>query len=93
MVRIFGRKWYKGEIIVLRYFVGKFRVEKVLKVVFREVLVGEVFEGIIYFGYKFKGLSVGVIRVIEWEYRKVDFVVVGDKVVIMMESLIKVEEG
>lgn len=50
---------------MLRYFVGKFRVEKVLKVVFREVLVGEVFEGIIYFGYKFKGLSVGVIRVIE----------------------------
>ncbi|WP_054840249.1 tRNA-binding protein Pbp11 [Thermococcus sp. JCM 11816] len=97
MVRILGRKRHKGgEIIASRYPpVGKFRVEKVLKVAFREVLVGgEVLEGIIYPGYKLKGgSSVGVIRAIEREHRKVDFAVAGDKVALMMESPTKAEEG
>lgn len=46
MVRILGRKRHKGEIIASRYPVGKFRVEKVLKVAFREVLVGKSSKGL-----------------------------------------------
>ncbi|WP_054841321.1 tRNA-binding protein Pbp11 [Thermococcus peptonophilus] len=88
MIRIFRRKEHKGEGIASRQSVGKFRVEKVLKVAFREVLIGEVLEGIIYPGYKLKGgPSVGgVIRAIEREHRKVDFAVTGDRVAIMMEA-------
>lgn len=93
MIGIFRRKRHKGEIIASRYPVGKFRVEKVLKVAFKEVLVGEVLEGIVYPGYKLKGSSVGVIRAIEREHRKVDFAVAGDKVALMMESPTKAEEG
>ncbi|AMQ18967.1 tRNA-binding protein Pbp11 [Thermococcus peptonophilus] len=92
MIRIFRRKEHKGEGIASRQSVGKFRVEKVLKVAFREVLIGEVLEGIIYPGYKLKGPSVGVIRAIEREHRKVDFAVTGDRVAIMMEAPTKAKE-
>ncbi|MBP1911809.1 tRNA-binding protein Pbp11 [Thermococcus stetteri] len=96
MVRIFRRGDHtKGtsEMIASRQPVGKFRVERVLKVASRETLIGEVLEGIIYPGYKLKGPSVGVVRAIEKDRKKADFAVAGDRVALIMETSTKAEKG
>ncbi|NJE09616.1 translation factor [Thermococcus sp. MAR1] len=73
--------------------VGKFRVEKTLKVINRQVLVGEVTEGLIYPGYKVKGKAVSPIMRIERSHKRVDFAVAGDRVALMLEYEIPCEEG
>ena len=95
MKRIFGGRKGRGEQVevVSRRPVGRFRVEKTLRVLSRQVLMGEVVEGLIYPGYKVKGRKASPIMEIERERRKVDFAVTGDRVAIMLEHEIPCEEG
>jgi translation initiation factor IF-2 len=79
--------------IVSRRPVGSFKVEKVLKVLTRQVLVGEVLEGLIYPGYKLKGRKAGVVMKIEKDHREVDFAVAGDRVALTLENEIPCEEN
>ena len=78
---------------VSRKPIGKFRAEKALKVINRQVLVGEVTEGLIYPGYKVKGKAVSPIMGIERSRKRVDFAVAGDRVALMLEYEIPCEEG
>jgi len=78
---------------VSRKPVGKFRVLQVFQILGRQVLSGEVLEGIIYPGYKVKGKDVGVVMAIEKEHRRVDFTVSGDRVALILENKIGVEKG
>ncbi|NJE05918.1 translation factor [Thermococcus sp. M36] len=91
----FFRKTKKREDtnIASRKPVGRFRVEKSLKVFSRQVLIGEVIEGLIYPGYKVKGKSVSPIMKIERDHRRVDFAVAGDRVALMLEYEVPCEEG
>jgi translation initiation factor IF-2 len=73
--------------------VGMFRVEKVLRVLSRQVLIGEVLEGLVYPGYKVKGRGVSPVMKIEKDHRKVDFAVAGDRVALMLENEIPCENG
>ena len=79
--------------IVSRKPVGKFRVKKSLKIFGRQVLIGEVFEGIIYPGYKLRGKTVGIVMKIEMEKREADFAVAGDEVALMLENEIPCKKG
>ncbi len=92
--RLFKRDQKDSETdVVSRRPVGRFRVEKTLRVLSRQVLIGEVVEGLIYPGYKVKGRKASPIMGIERERRKVDFAVTGDRVAIMLEHEIPCEEG
>ncbi len=73
--------------------VGRFRVERSLKVSSRQVLIGEVIEGIIYTGYKVKGRAVSPIMKIERDHMEIDFAIAGDRVALMLEHEIPCEEG
>ncbi|WP_010479108.1 tRNA-binding protein Pbp11 [Thermococcus zilligii] len=74
--------------------VGKFRVEKSLTVWGRQVLIGEVLEGVIYPAYKVKaGKSVALIYRIEREHREVEFAAPGDRVALILEGEVKVREN
>jgi len=79
--------------IVSRKPVGKFRVLQIFQILGRQILSGEVLEGIIYPGYKLKGKDVGVIMAIEKEHRRVDFAVSGDTVALILENNMKAEKG
>ena len=68
--------------------VGKFKVEGVFEIFDREVVVGEVIEGVIYPGYKIKGERVALIREIQKEGQKVDFALEYDKVALVLEGKI-----
>ncbi len=84
----------RGEVeIVSRKPVGKFRVEKSLRILGRQVLIGEVVEGIIYPGYKLRGKKTGIVMKIEMEKREADFAVSGDKVALMLENEIPCKKG
>ncbi|WP_324615389.1 tRNA-binding protein Pbp11 [Thermococcus thioreducens] len=91
--RLLGRRDYHEVDVVSREPVGKFRVEKILKVLNRQVLVGEVTKGLIYPGYKVKGKSVSPIMKIERNHQRVDFAVAGDRVALMLEHEVPCEEG
>ncbi len=91
--RIFRKKEKSDVEIVSKHPVGRFRVEKSLKVFSRQVLIGEVIEGLIYPGYKVKGKSVSPIMKIERDHRRVDFAVAGDRVALMLEYEVPCEEG
>ncbi|ALV63324.1 hypothetical protein ADU37_CDS16250 [Thermococcus sp. 2319x1] len=65
---------------------AKFKVEKVFEISGREVLAGEVVEGIIYPGYKVKGKGAALIREIQKEKQKVDFALEYDKVALVLEG-------
>ncbi len=82
-----------GTVIVSQRPVGRFRVEKTLRVLTRQVLVGEVTEGLVYPGYKLKGRKAGVIMKVEKDHREVDFAVAGDRVALMLEYEVPCEEG
>ena len=93
---LFGRRGKQEEsdveIVSLRP-VGRFQVERILRVLSRQVLVGRVTEGLVYPGYKIKGRKAGVIMKVEKDHRKVDFAVVGDEVALMLENEIPCREG
>jgi len=88
-----GRREAQGVEIVSRRPVGKFKVERVLRVLARQVLIGEVLEGLIYPGYKLKGRKAGVIMKIEKERKEIDFALTGDRVALMLETEIPCTEG
>ncbi|QDA32272.1 translation factor [Thermococcus indicus] len=94
-LRIFRRKREETpEVeIVSRRPVGRFKVEKILRVLKRQVLIGEVLEGLIYPGYKVKGRKAGLIMEIERNHQKVNFAVAGDRVALMLENEIPCEKG
>ncbi|WP_297091042.1 tRNA-binding protein Pbp11 [Thermococcus sp.] len=73
--------------------VGKFRVESVLRVFTRQVLIGEVTEGIVYPGCKLRGGSIGKVVKIEMGRRQVDLAESGNKVAIMLENEIPAKKG
>lgn len=73
--------------------VAKFKVEKVFEIFGREVLVGEVVEGVIYPGYKVKGKKAALIREIEKERQKVDFALEYDKVALVLEGKLNTKAG
>jgi len=79
--------------ITSRKPVGKFKVEKVFEILTKQVLVGEVVEGVIYPGYKLKGNNVALIREIQRDRQKVDFAVEYDKVALVLEGRINTGEG
>ncbi len=79
--------------IVSRKPVGKFRVLQVFNIFGKQVLAGEVLEGIIYPGYKLKGRNVGIVRNIEKNRKKVYFAVSGDVVALMLENKMDVNGG
>ena len=91
--RLFAPQKGSGSEIVSRKPVGRFRVDRVLRVIHRQVLIGEVLEGLVYPGYKVKGRKASPIMGIEREHRKVDFAVAGDTVAIMLEHEIPCEKG
>ncbi|MCO6040547.1 tRNA-binding protein Pbp11 [Thermococcus alcaliphilus] len=73
--------------------VAKFKVEKVFEIFGREVLVGEVVEGVIYPGYKVKGNGAALIREIQKERQKVDFALEYDKVTLVLEGKLNTKAG
>ncbi|WP_232460947.1 tRNA-binding protein Pbp11 [Thermococcus radiotolerans] len=73
--------------------IGKFRVDSVLRVFTRPVLIGEVLEGTVYPGCKLKGRGTGKIVRMEQERREVEFAASGDRVALMLENGMSVEEG
>ncbi|ADT83050.1 tRNA-binding protein Pbp11 [Thermococcus barophilus] len=79
--------------IVSRKPVGRFRVLQVFNIFGKQVLAGEVIDGIIYPGYKLKGRDVGIVRNIEKNRKKVDFAVSGDVVALMLENKMDVNDG
>lgn len=79
--------------IFSRRAVGKFKVERVFEILGREVVVGEVIEGVIYSGYKLKGKGVALIREIQKERQKVDFALECDKVALVLEGKINPKAG
>ncbi|ASJ00085.1 tRNA-binding protein Pbp11 [Thermococcus gorgonarius] len=80
--------------IVSRKPVGKFRVEKSLTVWGRQVLIGEVLEGVVYPAYKVKAdRKVAIIYRIEKEHRDVEFAAPGDRVALILEGRIKVKKN
>ena len=91
--RLFTSKKDSGTEIVSRKPVGRFRVERVLRVTHRQVLIGEVLEGLVYPGYKVKGRKASPIMRIERERRRVDFAVAGDTAALILENEIPCEKG
>ncbi|MCA6214180.1 translation factor [Thermococcus bergensis] len=89
---IFKKKEGRVEIFSKRP-VAKFKVEKVFEIFGREVLVGEVVEGVIYPGYKVKGKKAALIREIEKERQKVDFALEYDKVALVLEGKLNTKAG
>ncbi|RLF86657.1 translation factor [Thermococci archaeon] len=79
--------------IFSRRAVGKFKVERVFEILGREVVVGEVIEGVIYSGYKLKGKGAALIREIQKERQKVDFALECDKVALVLEGKINPKVG
>ena len=94
-MKVFEKIFKKGDKpkIVSRKPVGKFRVLRVFQVLGRQVLIGEILEGIVYPGYKLKGKDVGIIMAIEKEHRRVDFAVLGDIVALILENKMRAEKG
>ncbi len=90
--KLLGKNKTKVE-IVSRRPVGKFKVEKVFEIVRRQVLIGEVVEGIIYPGYKLKGDNIAIIREIQRDRQKVDFAVEYDKVALVLEGRVNTIKG
>ncbi|ASJ06542.1 tRNA-binding protein Pbp11 [Thermococcus pacificus] len=77
--------------IVSREPVGKFRVSKTLRVMGRQVLIGEVLEGVVYPAYKVKaGRKVAIIYRIEKGHREVEFAAPGDMVALILEGEVEV---
>ncbi len=77
--------------IVSRNPVGRFKVERELRAMGRQILIGEVLEGIVYPAYKLKaGRKVALIYRIEKEHREVEFAVSGDRVALILEGEIEV---
>lgn len=79
--------------IVSKHPVATFRVENVLNVMGRDVLVGTVEGGIVYPGYKVKGGGVALIYGIERNRERVEFAVGGDKVALMLEGKVRAKKG
>ena len=94
--KLFGKKQEpcNEEIeVVSRNPVATFRVENVLKVMKREVLIGTVNGGVVYPGYKVKGKCVALIYTIERNRERVEFAVDGDKVALILEGKMKARKG
>ncbi|BAA30333.1 tRNA-binding protein Pbp11 [Pyrococcus horikoshii] len=73
--------------------VGKVKVESILKVGFRDVIICEVLEGIVKVGYKVKkGKKVAGIVSMEREHKKIEFAIPGDRVGMMLEKNINAEK-
>lgn len=72
--------------IVSKRPVAKFKVEKVFEIFGREILVGEVVEGVIYPGYKIKGNGAALIREIQKDNQRVDFALAYDEVALSLEG-------
>ncbi|ASJ02202.1 translation factor [Thermococcus profundus] len=89
----FLRRGNQSVEVVSRRPTGRFRVEKKLTVLNRQVLVGEVVEGIIYPGYKVKGRKASPVMRIEKDHREVEFAISGDKVALILEREIPCEKG
>nr|7ANU_A Chain A, Pbp11 protein [Pyrococcus abyssi GE5]7ANU_B Chain B, Pbp11 protein [Pyrococcus abyssi GE5] len=74
--------------------VGKVKVENILIVGFKTVIICEVLEGMVKVGYKVrKGKKVAGIVSMEREHKKVEFAIPGDKIGIMLEKNIGAEKG
>ncbi|USG99972.1 translation factor [Thermococcus argininiproducens] len=71
--------------------VGRFKVEEVLNILGKQVIIGEVLEGVIYPGYKLKGRGVALIREIQKDRKKVDFALEYDRVGLVLEGTLGVE--
>ncbi|ACS90577.1 MULTISPECIES: tRNA-binding protein Pbp11 [Thermococcus] len=79
--------------IFSRKSVGKFKVEKTFKIFGKEVLVGEVIEGVIYPGYKIKGERAALIREIQRDRQEVDFALEYDKVALVLDGKLNPKVG
>ncbi|NJE26677.1 translation factor [Thermococcus sp. MV5] len=91
---IFDRFFRKERVeVVSKKPVGKFKVEGVLNILGKQVIIGEVLEGVIYSGYKLKGRGVALIREIQKDRKKVDFALEYDRVGLVLEGTLSVEEG
>lgn len=80
--------------VVSRSPVGRFRVSKILRVMGRQVLIGEVLEGVVYPAYKVKaGKRAALVYRIEKEHRKVEFAAPGDRVALILEGEVEAKAG
>ncbi len=79
--------------VVSRKAAGRFRVDEVLEIIGKQVLVGEVIEGVIYPGYKVKGEGAAPIRAIQRDKKSVDFAVEYDRVALILEGHISAVKG
>lgn len=89
---VFKKKESKVEVFSKRP-VAKFKVERVFEILGREVLVGEVAEGVIYPGYKVKRKKAALIREIQRERQRVDFALEYDKVALVLEGRLNPKAG
>jgi len=88
------KKREKGKVeIFSRKPVGKFKVKEVFEIFEREIVVGEVVEGVIYPGYKIKGERAALIREIQKERRRVDFALEYDLVALVLEGKLSPKAG
>lgn len=96
MVRmgLFDRFFRKERVeVVSKKPVGKFKVEEVFDILGKQVIIGEVLEGVIYPGYKLKGKGVVLIREIQKDRKKVDFAIEYDRVGLVLEGTLSAEGG